>query len=371
MHSENDQKISAPLSGRTPETIRKMGNHLKGSQSLYLRQHEHNPLDWHPWGDEALDRSKAEDKPIFLSIGYSSCHWCHVMEHEVFEHDDVALFMNENFISIKVDREERPDLDAVYMDAVQALTGGGGWPLSVFLTPELKPFWGGTYYPKDAFMNLTTQLGALYRSKREKVEAQAAELYRVVSSVPTGQGGTIDAKILGDAAQSFSSYFDSKWGGFAGQMKFPIPVRWQFLLHHFRKTGDPVYARMLRITLNHIGSGGIHDHVGGGFHRYTVEPTWLVPHFEKMLYDNAQLAALYTEAAAVFEDKRYGEIARSTLDFLLRDAGDNGHGFFASFDADSGGKEGVYFTWSQEEINEVAGPEDGPALGLLMGVIPG
>ncbi|MBW2261929.1 MAG: thioredoxin domain-containing protein [Deltaproteobacteria bacterium] len=367
MTASKSVRAAAPAA-RTPGAIREQGNHLAGERSLYLKQHAHNPLDWYPWGEEALERARREDRPIFLSIGYSSCHWCHVMEEEVFEKDDVAEFMNEHFVSIKVDREERPDLDALYMKAVTALTGGGGWPMSVFLTPDLEPFHGGTYFPHDSFMSLARAVAEAYETKRSDLEDQGARLREHIMSSPAlSQGPPVGPDVIDAAAAAALDGYDERWGGLASSMKFPNPVIWTFLLHHYRKTGDERIARAIRGTLDAMGSGGIHDHVAGGFHRYTVERTWLVPHFEKMLYDNAQLASLYTEAAVVFGDARYEEIARDTLDFMIREmSGDEG-GFHASFDADSAAGEGAYYVWSVQEMHEVAG-EDGPALASLLGV---
>jgi len=336
--------------------------------ALYLRQHGDNPINWFPWGEEALARAKAEDRPIFLSIGYASCHWCHVMEHEVFEDEAVAAFMNARFISIKVDREERPDLDAVYMEAVQALTGRGGWPLSVFLTPDGKPFFGGTYFPRDAFLEIAGKVHDVFTSQRAGVEQDGARLAAMVSAELQGTpGAPLERTMVARAAAQALSMQDAEWGGFRGRQKFPTPLRWRFLLHRYRKTGEARYADAVRRTLDNMGSGGIQDHLGGGFHRYTTEETWLIPHFEKMLYDNAQIASLYTEAAAVLGEARYAEIARDVLDFMLRDMRGEAGGFYASFDADSGGEEGSFYVWTPQEIEAVAG-EDGAALAALLGV---
>ena len=362
---------SAAYEPLSPEIIRLEGNHLKNENSVYLRQHGHNPMDWYPWGEAALKRSTSEDKPIFLSIGYSSCHWCHVMEQQVFTKDDIAEFMNENFINIKVDREERPDLDAIYMEAVQTLTGGGGWPMSVFLTPDLKPFYGGTFFPYQQFKQLTSQLREIYNKQRDKVNAQASQLESILARRPQiSTNIELKPDTIETIAQSVESYYDSHWGGFSEQMKFPTPVRWLFLLHYYRKTGDHRYSEMIKRTLDQIGSGGIHDHIGGGFHRYTVERTWLVPHFEKMLYDNAQLAGLYIEASTVFDDSNYAAIARAALDFMIRDMSGPEGGFYSSYDADSDGKEGSFYLWSFDEILTLAGENDGPPLADMLGITP-
>ncbi len=355
----------------SPEVIRRDGNHLKDENSVYLQQHAYNPIDWYPWGEAALNRAKSEDKPIFLSIGYSSCHWCHVMEQQVFTKDDIAEFMNENFINIKVDREERPDLDAVYMDAVQTLTGGGGWPLSVFLTPELKPFFGGTYFPYRQFKQLTAQLAELFNEQRDRIENQALQLASLISHRPALEKGTeLTPETIEAIARTSETYYDHEWGGFSEHMKFPTPIRWQFLLHYYRKTGDPRFSEMIKNTLDIMGSGGIHDHIGGGFHRYTVERTWLVPHFEKMLYDSAQIAGLYIEASAVFDNPGYAAIGRAALDFMIRDLSGPEGGLYASYDADSDGEEGLYYLWSYDEITKLAGNDDGPVLAEILGITP-
>jgi uncharacterized protein YyaL (SSP411 family) len=375
--SQQNPNASTP-SGRSLDEIRRDGNHLRDASSLYLRQHAHNPLDWYPWCEEALARAKAEDKPIFLSIGYSSCHWCHVMEHEVFDHDDVAEFLNQHFICIKVDREERPDLDSVYMSAVQTMTGQGGWPLSVFLTSTGQPFFGGTYFPHDAFLELVQKILEVYREKREEVTAQAARLAEHVTTLPrppreiTGDkvSQPPTAEMIADIAAQAPINADIKWGGFAGEQKFPTPIRWQFLLHHFRRTGDRQYANLLRQTLEAMASGGIYDHVGGGFHRYTVEKTWLIPHFEKMLYDNAQLASLYLEAGAVLERADFLAVGKDVLDFLLREMRGEEGAFYGSFDADSGGVEGSYYVWSSDDLTLATNAEDGPVLARILGVEP-
>jgi hypothetical protein len=352
-------------------SVRRHGNRLQGERSLYLRQHARNPVDWYPWSEEALARARAEGKPIFLSIGYSACHWCHVMEREVFEREDVAAFLNQHFVSIKVDREERPDLDAVYVEAVLAMTGSAGWPLTVFLTPELKPFFGGTYFPRERFLEIAREIARRFRAQRSTVEAAAGEVAARVAVQPIlVPGGALDAALFEAAVAQGWERFDREWGGLRTRMKFPTPVRWTFLLHRHRKTGDPRSATMVRRTLDAMATGGIRDHVGGGFHRYAVDREWVVPHFEKMLYDNAMLASLYLEAAAVFGSSAYAEAARDTLDFLLERMADPRGGFYASFDADSEGREGTYYVWTRAEIERIAGPRDGPTLAALLGVTP-
>lgn len=356
---------------RTPGEIRAEGNRLKGEGSAYLRQHAHNPVDWYPWGDEALARARAEDRPIFLSIGYASCHWCHVMESEVFEDDEVAALLNARFVCVKVDREERPDLDATYMEAVQAMTGRGGWPMSVFLTPDLQPFFGGTYFPRDEFLELCDRIARAFAERRGDLAEQAARVAAHVAGRPATGGDAVPSlQAARDAATAALAGYDAEWGGFLQAQKFPTPLRWRFLLHHYRRTGDAEVAEAIRHTLEAMAGGGLRDQLGGGFHRYTVERTWLVPHFEIMLYDDAQLASLYLEAGAVFDDDRYRSVAADVLDFLLRDMSDPAGGFYASFDADSGGEEGSYYVWTPAEIDAVAGPEDGPVLARLLGMTP-
>jgi len=368
----NQTESRAEDEPRTPAVVRAEGNHLKDESSLYLQQHAHNPIDWYPWGDEALRRAKEQDLPIFLSIGYSSCHWCHVMEEEVFEQDDVATFMNRNFVCIKVDREERPDIDATYMHAVQLITGRGGWPLSVFLTSDLNPFFGGTYFPHDAFVELVHKVHDVYQTQRADLDQQGKMLSERVSALPVIKPGTaetpIDEERIATVASQAEINFDAKYGGFKGKQKFPTPVRWQFLLHYYRKSGDRKYANMTALTLEAMAAGGIYDHVGGGFHRYSTDNKWIVPHFEKMLYDNAQLASLYLEAGAVLERPDFLSVGTDVLDFLIREMrGDEG-AFYSSFDADSGGEEGTYYVWTPADIERAVGAEDGPVLAELLRV---
>ncbi|HEX7476246.1 MAG TPA: thioredoxin domain-containing protein [Polyangiales bacterium] len=360
---------TAGSSTRTPEQIRRQGNHLIGAGSAYLQAHAHNPVEWYPWGAEALALAVKLDRPIFLSIGYVSCHWCHVMESEVFEHDDVAIFLNEHFISIKVDREERPDLDAAYMSAVEAMTDGGGWPMTVFLTPTGRPFFGGTYFPHDDFLRVIQSVADRFRSERDAVESQGAVLYqRIAASLPSNPQPGLQGPELRAIAKAAVRNVDPQWGGFAGRMKFPTPIRWRFLLHAYRKWADPELAAALRKTLDAMANGGLHDQIGGGFFRYTTEPTWTVPHFEKMLYDNAQLAALYLEAAVALDEPRYREVGEDTLDFLLRQMQLTSGGFGASFDADSAGTEGATYLWTPAQLRAVAADADGAVLATLLGV---
>ncbi|MBK6898860.1 MAG: thioredoxin domain-containing protein [bacterium] len=352
-------------------------NRLGGEASAYLRQHAGNPIHWQPWDRDALALARDRDLPVFLSIGYASCHWCHVMAHEVFEDAEVAALLNECFVCIKVDREERPDLDEAYMAAVTAQTGRGGWPLSVFLTSDLQPFHGATYVPRARFLELCRKVADAYRSHRGELQIQAAQLAGAVAAVPaaadsvTAEGPPVALDAVEGVARQGLAHHDPEWGGFLQHQKFPTPLRWQFLLHHHRLTGDPQAATALRRTLEAMATGGIRDHLGGGFHRYTVEETWLVPHFEIMLYDNAQLASLYLEAGAALDQPWYLGVARDVLDFLLDEMRDGAGGFCASFDADSGGQEGSYYVWTPQEILAVAGERDGPLLATLLGVAPG
>jgi hypothetical protein len=360
--------VATARSSRSVEQIRREGNHLVGSGSAYLTAHSHNPVDWYSWGPEALTLATKLDRPIFLSIGYVSCHWCHVMEKEVFEQDDVAEFLNAHFISIKVDREERPDLDAAYMAAVEALTGSGGWPMTAFLTPSLRPFFGGTYLPHQAFLQAIRAAEEEFRTARNELEERGANVYRrILSSAPVTQGRSFSADELHGLARRSLASVDATHGGFQSRTKFPTPIKWRFLLDAHRKWPDPEIASALRKTLDAMANGGIHDQIGGGFFRYATEPTWTIPHFEKMLYDNAQLATLYLEAAAAFDEPRYRAIAEDTLDFLLRDMRAPEKGFGASFDADTAGKEGSTYLWTRTELGVVLG-DDAAAAATFLGV---
>ncbi|GAB4155418.1 MAG: thioredoxin domain-containing protein [Planctomycetota bacterium] len=340
-------------------------NRLDKETSPYLRQHRHNPVDWYPWGLEALERAKKDDKPIFLSIGYSACHWCHVMERESFENEEIARLMNENFVCIKVDREERPDLDEIYMAAVQAMTGQGGWPMSVWLTPDLEPFYGGTYFPPDdrhgrpGFRRIVVELGKAWKEQREKVLAGGAELSAHLRKVmaPRFPSGEISEEGVSALRASLEERFDPLEGGFAGEPhapKFPHASELRVLLR-LGGAGDRKALSMARLSLDRMIGGGIHDQIGGGFHRYSTDRQWLVPHFEKMLYDNALLAVALIEGHLATGEPDYRAAAVDMLDYMIRELQGADGGFCSSQDADSGGEEGAFFVWTKEEIVRVCG----------------
>jgi uncharacterized protein len=331
-----------------------MANRLAAETSPYLLQHADNPVDWYPWGEEAFSKARAEDKPVLLSVGYAACHWCHVMEHESFEDDETAALMNERFVNVKVDREERPDVDSLYMDAVVALTGHGGWPMTVFLTPQGEPFLGGTYYPPEprhglpSFRQLLVAVSDAYKERRGDVAEQAAAIVQAVSREVAPSTDPLTESLLGQASRNLRAQFDSEWGGWGGAPKFPQPSVLEFLLRmHLR--GDEEALPMVTSTLDVMAAGGMYDLLGGGFHRYSVDREWLVPHFEKMLYDNALLASTYLHAWVVTGDERYRRIAEETLDYVLRELRLPEDGFASAQDADTDGIEGLTFTWTTEE----------------------
>ncbi|GAB1421101.1 thioredoxin domain-containing protein [Anaerolineales bacterium] len=333
-------------------------NQLQFETSPYLLQHKDNPVHWFPWGAEALALAKEQDKPIFLSIGYSACHWCHVMAHESFEDQETADIMNTHFINIKVDREERPDIDTIYMQAVQAMTRSGGWPLTVFLTPDAKPFYGGTYFPLEprygmpSFKQVLLAVFDAYRDKREAIEEQSHQLAQALNRDIIGLESiqTLDASLLDSAAEKLYQQFDQINGGFGTQPKFPNPSNYEFLLRHYYSTGNPQSLHVVTYSLKKMAEGGIYDQIGGGFSRYSVDSFWLIPHFEKMLYDNAQLSRLYLHAYQVTGDEFFKSIAVDIFDYILREMTAPEGGFYSATDADSEGEEGKYFVWDKSEI---------------------
>jgi len=352
-------------------------NRLADETSPYLLQHAANPVAWRPWGEEAFAQARREDKPIFLSIGYSACHWCHVMERESFEDEGIADILNQEFVSVKVDREERPDVDRIYMNAVQIMTGSGGWPLSVFLTPDLKPFFGGTYFPaqdrfgRPRFRTVLLEIAKLWQTGRDRVVGNADVLAQAVrnASRPAGAGDAEpDVELLHKATRSLSSSFDINLGGFGGPPKFPPSGAVALLLRQYRRTGYKMFLHMVELTLDRMASGGMYDHLGGGFHRYSVDAKWLVPHFEKMLYDNALLAMVYMDAYLVTKKPLYHHVATQALDYVMRDMTDPAGGFHSSEDADSEGHEGKYYVWSHDEIRRVLGVEDARFFSQYYGV---
>jgi uncharacterized protein YyaL (SSP411 family) len=345
-------------------------NRLAGATSPYLLQHAGNPVDWYPWGDEALAKARAEDRPIFLSIGYAACHWCHVMERESFEDEGTAAYLNTHFVSVKVDREERPDLDGIYMDAVQAMTGQGGWPLSAFLTPEGTPFYAGTYFPKDprhgvpSFRQILEGVADAWRDRRGDLLEQGGRIVDAISRVGSLQPSSepLAEEIEQDALATIRRSFDGTWGGFGTSPKFPQPMTLGFVLR-MAVRGAPGCLGIVTTTLDRMAAGGIHDQVGGGFARYSTDAAWHVPHFEKMLSDNAQLAQLFTRAWLVTGDDRYRLVATETFEYLLREMRHPDGGFFSSQDADSEGVEGKFFAWSWDELVGLIGEDVASAFG--------
>ena len=361
-------------------------NRLIHEKSPYLLQHAHNPVDWYPWGEEAREKARKEDKPIFLSIGYSTCHWCHVMEHESFENEDVARVLNEHFVPIKVDREERPDLDRVYMLFVQASTGSGGWPMSVWLTPDGRPFFGGTYFPPDTrygrpgFRTILESLARAWRNERAQVEQSGAQVLEQLRqySQAGGSHGEIGQATLDAAFNAFRRSFDARLGGFGSAPKFPRPSVLNFLLRYGAATKSDEARDMVLVTLRAMAKGGMHDQLGGGFHRYSVDENWFVPHFEKMLYDQAQLAISYLEAYQITGEAQYAHVARDIFDYVLRDLTHQEGGFYSAEDADSAAdpakpkekSEGAFYIWSHQEIVEALGEPDAAEFSRRFGVKP-
>jgi uncharacterized protein YyaL (SSP411 family) len=347
-------------------------------KSPYLQQHAFNPVDWQPWSEATLARAKKEDKPIFLSIGYSTCHWCHVMERESFENEEVAKVLNAHFIPVKLDREERPDIDQVYMTAVQGLTGSGGWPLSVWLTPDLKPFYGGTYFPPEnrmgrpGFRPLLLELARVWKERRGEVDESAAKIAGFIAanarSRASGEGGVPGIEVFDQAYDHYVRQFDAAWGGFGPAPKFPRSEAVQLLLRVHARTGKPHALAMCETTLDRMARGGMYDHLGGGFARYSTDERWLIPHFEKMLYDNALLARAYLEAYQATGKEPYARIAREIFAYVLRDMTDPGGAFYSAEDADSEGEEGKFYVWTPAEIEAVLGKEEGALFCRVYGV---
>jgi uncharacterized protein YyaL (SSP411 family) len=346
-------------------------NRLVDEKSPYLRAHARDPVDWYPWGEEAFARAGAEDKPVFLSIGYSACHWCHVMQRESFRDEEVAALLNEHFVCVKVDREERPDVDRVYMTACQIMTGGGGWPLTVIVTPDGKPFFAGTYFPREArfgrvgMRELVPRLAELWKARRGELAATSAEVVGLLERMSYDGGGELGPEMLAAAFEQLRESFDPRWGGFGGAPKFPTPHNFYFLLRYARRAGGERARAMTETSLGAMRRGGVYDHVGFGFHRYATDAGWRVPHFEKMLYDQALLASAYVEAYQATGEPGYGEVAREIIAYVLRDMTSPEGAFYAAEDADSEGAEGKFYLWTESEIREVLADEEA---GLIIDV---
>ncbi|NSW82595.1 MAG: thioredoxin domain-containing protein [Syntrophothermus sp.] len=340
-------------------------NRLIREKSPYLLQHATNPVNWYPWGEEAFAKARKEDKPVFLSIGYSTCHWCHVMEKESFQDEEVARLLNEHYVAIKVDREERPDVDQIYMAACQAMTGQGGWPLTIILTPDKRPFFAGTYFPKrgrwgrPGLMDILEEVAKVWKSKREQIEEAGRRLVGYLEQVSRSREGELDERVLERAYQEFAGRFDGEYGGFSPAPKFPTPHNLLFLLRFWKRTGRRRALEMAEKTLDSMARGGIYDHIGFGFHRYSTDREWLVPHFEKMLYDNALLAYTYLEAYQATGRKEYTRVAEEIFAYVRRNMTSPEGGFYSAEDADSEGVEGKFYVWTPDEIKRVLGSDDG------------
>jgi uncharacterized protein YyaL (SSP411 family) len=370
-----EKRLNYAEQGQTQDLEEKKPNFLINEKSPYLQEHAFNPTAWRPWGDEALRKARNDGKPIFLSIGYSTCHWCHQMARESFEDPATAAIINKNFIPIKVDREERPELDAYYMSAVQSMTGSGGWPLTVFLTPDLKPFYGGTYFPPEprygmaSFKQVLEFVAQIWKDKRTEVAESADQIEKAMAG-DAREKGTKDltTATLEEGYAAIVSSFDPEHGGFGGAPKFPLPLASSFLLRYHYRTGKELALRSVTKTLNEVMAGGVHDHVGGGFHRYSTDRVWLVPHFEKMLYDNALIARVFTEAYQVTGKDEYARTVEDTIGWLMTEMRDEGGGFYSAQDADTEEGEGTYYTWIPAEVEEVLGKEDAAEFCRLYGV---
>jgi len=351
-------------------------NRLIDETSPYLLQHAHNPVDWYPWSEEAFEKAKKENKPVLLSIGYSACHWCHVMERESFENEKIAALMNELFVNIKVDREERPDLDEIYMNAVQMLTGRGGWPMTMFLTPERKPFYGGTYFPPEdrqgmpGFPRILQGVAQAYRERPADVEKSVGQILETLQHMAESQPSEKDFApgIIAESCEKIARAYDSENGGLGQAPKFPNPGVYELFLRYYSESGDERYLTMVAHTLSKMAQGGIYDHVGGGFHRYSVDGKWLVPHFEKMLYDNAQLLRIYSQAYLITREPLYKTVVEESARYLLREMHQPEGGFYSTQDADSEGEEGKFFVWTLAEIDALLGAEDGEVFARMYDV---
>ncbi|MBI4488402.1 MAG: thioredoxin domain-containing protein [Deltaproteobacteria bacterium] len=342
-------------------------NRLIHETSPYLLQHAGNPVDWYPWGEEAFQKAKSENKPVLLSVGYSACHWCHVMEQESFENEEIAALMNEQFVNIKVDREERPDLDEIYMNAVQMLTGRGGWPMTVFLTPEGKPFYGGTYFPPEdrygvpGFPKILKAVAQAYQERPQEVEKSVEQILGALDRLASFQESQrpFSPDIIARSAEQLSQAYDPEYGGLGRAPKFPNAGVFELFLRHYRKSKSQHFLEMVTHTLTKMAEGGIYDHLGGGFHRYSVDEKWLVPHFEKMLYDNAQLTRIYAQVFCITQEPFFQRVVEETFAYLLREMFHSEGGFYSTQDADSEGEEGKFFVWSHEEVMSILGEEAG------------
>jgi len=352
--------------------VTKKYNRLIHEKSPYLLQHAHNPVHWYPWGEEAFKAALAENKPIFLSIGYSTCHWCHVLEKESFENQEVADLLNENFISIKVDREELPDVDHIYMSVVQAMTGSGGWPMTVVMTPDRQAFFGGTYFPRDQLIKILNALHTVWVEQPEKIAAVGAKVQEFLQTENAISTGTapLDEEILKKLYHQLRQRFDSEYGGFGTAPKFPPTMQLKVLLRIAHRTGDKKALDMVESTLDHMARGGMYDHLGGGFHRYSTDRTWLAPHFEKMLYNQAGLSSVYLEAFQRTGNEMFKSVARKILDYVLREMTAPDGGFYSAEDADSEGEEGVFYVWSAKELKNILTPKEYEKVAKIYGVTP-